>query len=98
MLDDIKLSKYKLKSYRALRIREAFQEIYKAESKDMFEILLNKWYFWATHSRLAPIKTVAKMIKSHWSGILSWFRSRINNGILEGINSVIQVLRCETNG
>ncbi len=98
MLDDIKLSKYKLKSYRTLRIREAFQEIYKAESKDMFEILLNKWVFWATHSRLAPIKTVAKMIKSHWSGILSWFSSRINNGILEGINSVIQAENTKLRG
>ena len=98
MLDDIKLSKYKLKSYRALRIREAFQEIYKAESKDTFEVLLNKWYFWATHSRLVPIKTVAKMIKSHWSGILSWFSSRINNGILEGINSVIQAAKAKSRG
>jgi hypothetical protein len=26
----------------------------------------------------------------HWSGILQWKLSSINNGILEGLNSVIQ--------
>jgi transcriptional regulator with XRE-family HTH domain len=30
------------------------------------------------------------MIKRHWSGILQWKLSSINNGILEGLNSVIQ--------
>jgi transposase len=35
------------------------------------------------------VKT-AKMIKRHWSGILQWKLSSINNGILEGLNSVIQ--------
>jgi transposase len=29
------------------------------------------------------------MIKRHWSGILQWKLSSINNGILEGLNSVI---------
>jgi transposase len=32
------------------------------------------------------VKT-AKMIKRHWSGILQWKLSSINNGILEGLNS-----------
>jgi transposase len=60
--------------------------------------MLKKWYFWATHSRLGPIKTVAKMIKSHWDGILSWFTSRISNGILEGINFVIQAAKAKSRG
>jgi transposase len=34
------------------------------------------------------VKT-AKMIERHWSGILQWKLSSINNGILEGLNSVI---------
>jgi hypothetical protein len=31
------------------------------------------------------------MIKRHWSGILQWKLSSINNGILEGLNSVVMV-------
>jgi hypothetical protein len=40
----------KLKSVRALQIREAFQRIYTAENTEEFEGLLNHWYYWATHS------------------------------------------------
>jgi hypothetical protein len=47
----------KLKSVRALQIREAFQRIYTAENTEEFEGLFNHWYYWATHSQLAPIIT-----------------------------------------
>ncbi len=59
------------------------------------ETFLNKWYFWATHSRLEPIKKAAYTMKRHWNGILRWFTSRINNGILEGINSLIQAAKAK---
>jgi hypothetical protein len=42
-----------------LRIRD----IYQAETEDAFSLLLNKWYFWATHSRLEPIIKAAKTIR-----------------------------------
>ncbi|MBW2570316.1 MAG: ISL3 family transposase [Deltaproteobacteria bacterium] len=54
-LEELQLSKLRIKSVRALRIRESFQDIYHAETEDAFSLLLNKWYFWATHSRLEPI-------------------------------------------
>jgi len=79
------LSKLNLKSMRALHLRENFQAIYAAETLDEFESLLNKWYFWASHCRLEPMKKVAKTIKNHWDGILRWKESQINNGILEGL-------------
>lgn len=97
-LEDIKLSNLNLKTFRALRIREAFQEIYKADTRDEFETLLKKWYYWATHSQLEPIKEVAKTIKAHWDGILSWFDSQISNGILEGLNSIIQAAKAKSRG
>ena len=84
------ISKLGLKSWRAMLIRECFQDIYKSNAAGEFERLLNKWYYWATHSRLEPIKQVAKTIKRHWDGILRWKDSQINNGILEGLNSVLQ--------
>ncbi len=98
MIEDLKLSKLNLKSLRARHIRENFQEIYKAETEEEFENLLKKWYFWATHSRLKPIIKAAKTIKSHWDGILSWKRSKINNGVLEGFNSVIQAAKAKARG
>ena len=97
-LNRIRLSYFNLKTYRALRIREAFQNIYQASDYRVFEKLLKKWYYWATHSRLEPMIKAAKTIKNHWDGILSWKLSQINNGILEGLNSVIQAAKSKARG
>jgi len=96
--DELSVAKLNLKSIRAMHIREAFQQIYQAESAEKFEGLLNGWYYWATHSRLAPIIKVAKTIKKHWEGILSWKKSQINNGILEGLNSILQAAKRKARG
>lgn len=92
------LPKLNLKSGRALMIRESFQQIYFAETCDDFESMLKKWYFWATHCRLEPMKTAAKTIKNHWDGVVSWKKSQINNGILEGLNSIVQAAKAKARG
>lgn len=92
------LSKLNLKSIRALHIRENFQQIYFAKTIIEFKRLLKKWYFWATHSRLDPIKKAANTIKKHWDGVINWKESQINNGILEGLNSVIQAAKRKARG
>lgn len=96
--EELSLSNLNLKSIRALHIRENFQEIYKAQTEEQFETLLKKWYFWATHSRIEPIKQAAYTIKNHWEGILQWKKSRINNGLLEGLNSLIQAAKAKARG
>lgn len=57
-----------------------------------------RWYFWATHSRLEPIIKVAKTIKKHWDGVVEWKKSQINNGILEGLNSIVQAAKAKARG
>jgi transposase len=94
----LSLAKLNLKSIRALQIRETFQQIYQAETSEQFEALLKRWYYWATHSQLAPMIKVAKTIKRHWDGILNWKKSQINNGILEGLNSVLQAAKRKARG
>jgi len=95
---ELSLAKLNLKSVRAMQMRENFQQIYAAESTEQFEGLLTSWYYWATHSQLAPMIKVAKTIKRHWEGIISWKKSQINNGILEGLNSVIQAAKRKARG
>lgn len=96
--ENISLPKFKLKSIRALHIRENFQEIYDSSTEKEFEQLLKKWYFWAKHSRLEPIKQAADTIKEHWDGILQWKKTNINNGLLEGLNSLIQAAKAKARG
>lgn len=95
---ELSMSRLNLKSIRALHIRENFQEIYKAPTIEMFETMLKKWYFWATHSRIEPIKEAAHTIKAHWDGIVQWKKSHIDNGLLEGLNSLIQAAKAKSRG
>lgn len=96
--EELSMPKLNLKSIRALHIRENFQEIYKAKTDDDFEMLLNKWFFWATHSRIEEIIEAAYTIKNHWDGVLQWKESKIDNGLLEGLNSLIQAAKAKARG
>jgi len=92
------MSKLNLKTVKAYHIRENFQKIYKEATKEGFEKCLKKWYFWATHSRIYEIIDIARMIKRHRAGILRWYDSKINNGILEGLNSLVQAAKAKARG
>lgn len=41
---------------------------------------------------------VAKSVHKHRGGILQWFKSRINNGILEATNGLIQAAKRQARG
>jgi transposase len=94
----ISMSKLNIKTFKALQIRESFQQIYQSADKTSFEILLKKWYWWATHSQIPQITDVAKTIKRHWTGIVNYANSRISNGILEGFNSLFQAAKAKARG
>jgi len=94
----ISMSKLNIRTFKALQIRESFQQIYQSADKESFEILLNKWYWWATHCRIPQIIAVAKTIKRHWTGIVNYANSRISNGILEGFNSLFQAAKAKARG
>jgi len=87
-----------LKTYRAMQMRENFQEIYKEPTQEAFEHSLKKWYFWVSHSKISPMAAAAKTIKNHWNGVLKWFEKKINNGILEGLNSLVQAAKAKARG
>ncbi|HKZ41430.1 MAG TPA: ISL3 family transposase [Candidatus Hodarchaeales archaeon] len=87
-----------LKTVRAFHIRENFQDIYKEHDSAGFERALKKWYFWATHCRIPQIVEAAKTIKNHWAGVLRWFESKVSNGILEGLNSLVQAAKSKARG
>jgi len=87
-----------LKTVRAYNLKLSLQEFWKIRDRIAAEEYLQKWYFWATHSRLKPMVDVAKTFKAHWNGIMNYFDSRITNGVLEGTNSVVQLLKRSARG
>lgn len=92
------LPKRDLKTARAYQMKLAFQDLYDQETPEQAAAWLKRWYFWATHSRLTPMIDAARTIRRHWDGILRWFDSRIANGLIEGINSLVQAAKAKARG
>jgi transposase len=92
------LSSTNLKTARAWRMRLAFQDIYAQPTRGWGELFFDKWIGWARRSRLEPMKAVARTMQKHREGILAWFESRISNGLIEGINSVVQAAKTKAHG
>jgi transposase len=92
------LPKQHLKTARAYQIRLAFQDFYTQPTTEQATAHLKKWYFWATHCRLEPMIDAAHTVKRHWAGILRWFESKIANGLIEGINSLVQAAKAKARG
>ena len=75
-----------------------FQKLFLQPDKIAAEQFLAKWYSWARRCRLEPLKQAAKTIDRHRQGVLNWFDSKVSNGVLEGINSLIQAAKARARG
>ena len=82
-----------LKTSRAWAIKEALRPFWRYTYAAWAAKYFAAWYFWATHSRLAPIIKAAKTLKHHLPNLLTYFKHRITNALSEGINSKIQTFK-----
>jgi transposase len=82
---------------RAYRLKLAMQEFWMMPRlyADMY---LHQWLGWARRSQMSPIVSLAKTIKAHEEGILRWFHSKMTNGLLEGINGLVQAAKRRARG
>jgi len=87
-----------LKVGRAWSIKEMFSEFWAYSYQGSAEKFFNRWFWWATHSRLKPIVQVAKILKRHLGNILTYLRHRITNAMTEGFNSKIQSIKANARG
>jgi transposase len=92
----VALSKFNLKTARAYHIRLAFQDIYAEPNKWSAEYNFDRWCSWARRCRLEPMKKLALTMRAKRDGILRW--SRIANGLIEGINSLVQAAKAKARG
>ena len=86
-----------LKTVRAYRWRLRFDAFFD-QPVDQAEAYLRAWWRGAVHSRLEPIVRFAHTVRDHFDGILLWHTTRINNGVLEAINSLIQAAKRRARG
>jgi transposase len=88
-----RLRRLHLQTGRAWAIKEALRELWSYRRKGWAERYWKHWYFWATHSRLKPVKKVARMIRDHLENVLTYFDHRVTNAVSEGVNSKIQTIK-----
>jgi transposase len=83
---------------KAYKLKEMFNDFWEFASIDEASGYLSFWCDLAEESCLQPFISVSKTIKGHWSGVVNYFKSKLNNGILEGINSKIQLAKKRARG
>ena len=86
------------KTIRAWVLKEAFRDFWQCKDYDEATKFLPQWCWMATHSRLKPFVTVAKMIQRRSQGILAYFHHRLTNGISEALNNTAKAISHRARG
>jgi len=92
------LRRMNLRTARAWAIKENFRELWRFFRRSWAEKHFKTWFFWATHSKLAPVITAAWTFKRHLAQILTYVQHRITNAVSEGLNSKIQTIKKKAYG
>ena len=88
-----------LKTAKVYQMKLVFQDIYRTiREAEAAKEAIKKWLSWAVRSRLEPVKRFAKMVKSHFDGIMRYFTSCLTSGTMEGINSRVQGIKRRARG
>jgi transposase len=92
-----RLLRQPLRTVRAYKWALRFDAVYELTGREA-EHYLRAWMRGAIRSRLQPIIDFAHLVEEHWAGILRWFESRVSNGLLEGLNSLVQAAKRRARG
>lgn len=88
-----------LKTSRAWFIKEAFRFFWVVpKSSSEAEEYFREWYRHTIHSKLDPMKKVARMLKAKLGNVVTWWRHPITNAVSEGLNSKIQSIKSAARG
>ena len=87
------LMRQALKVGRAWAIKEALRRLWHYVSPASGWKFWKRWYFWATHSRLTPIRKAARTVRGHIDNILTYYQHPVTNAMSEGLNSQIQKIK-----
>ena len=87
------LKRQELKVGRAWAIKEALRRLWRYVYPASGGKFWKQWYFWATHSRLEPIRKAAETVRRHIDNILTYYQHPVTNAMSEGLNSQIQKIK-----
>jgi transposase len=82
-----------LKVCRARAIKDTLGHLWNYSREGWMRKFFSRWYFWATHCRMAPMIKAAKSLKAHLDTIVTYARHRRTNALGESLNSKIEKVK-----
>lgn len=87
-----------LKVARAWTLKERFRQFWDYTYGGAAQKFFARWFWRATHSRLAPMAEVAKLIRRHLPNVLTYLQHGITNAGVEALNATIQWVKKTARG
>lgn len=82
----------------AYRLKVLFNDLWEMPDKPAADAFLRQWCDEVDAAKIPAFMKFANTVRAHWSGIVHFVESLITNGILEGINSKIQLAKRRARG
>lgn len=96
MLSEI--NKLNIQTAKTYKFRVLFNDFFMQKDIHAAKGFLKAWVSSALMSGVKELKEVSETIRRHWNLIVNWHLSKINNGILEGFNGILQALKAGARG
>lgn len=75
-----------------------FDDFWTIRNPEKAQSFLAFWCDLATEAAIGPFVEFAKTVARHWAGITNYTKYHLSNGILEGINSKVQLAKARARG
>ena len=83
---------------RAWLYREHLRDILDRKQINVVCAMLKTWCTNVLRSKVEPMKDVARMIRTHFDGIVAWAQTRQTNGFIKALNGLFQAAKRKARG
>lgn len=87
------LRRLHLKVGRAWALKETLRQLWSYSSPAWARRFFDRWFWWATHSRLEPFRQLAHRLRPYLANILTYCSHPVTNAVAEGLNSKIMAIK-----
>jgi len=87
-----------LQTGKAWAYKEMLRDLWSQSSATTATAFFRDWYKRVIHTKLTPMKTVARSIKERLQNVVSYCTHRITNAVAEGMNSKIMSIKQRVGG
>ena len=78
--------------YRAYLLKETLAKTLDYLQPKRATEALEDWLAWASRSKLWPFVRMARTVRRHFDGIVAYVKTRLTNGVVEGLNNKLRMI------